>query len=308
MLPLIVIAVAPVREPMIAFVARIYYPPGDRRISHDEVYVSDLHGRHIRRVTHGAKDPVFLQWDGRSRLVWVEQTTEELAGEAKCHVKFCEASVRRGGRRIVARVDGFLHYPQAGRRRGTPFFVFSESDYSVRSGSLRKVPKDRVGALANAWTEDDDWVFSTGKRLRESEDDRSQTLREGSVTRRLVFRESALPYDFLPFVHPVSNVGSAYCLRASFQGELHSETDYIYSLDWPTGKLTKVEGGLGDIDFDPDSPFYAGTDPGTRGLFPYGRDRTVWGAKLYAGNWKTGKRWLVLGGTVYVTSVAIQPQ
>jgi|GEM_PF-5329136 len=309
MLPFASLMSAPPREPMLAFVARIYYPPNDRRTSHEEIYVSDLRGRSLRQLTHGAKSPQLLQWDGRTRLVWAEERDTELAdGTVKFQTTIRELDLRKKRSQVLLRTKQYLNDYDVSLRRGYPFYRLQNSDYGVHSGHLVKVPRNRTGTFANAWLDGDDWAFATGKRLRETLGDTGRIWSDGSVTRPLKFDVSALPYDLFPFIHPVSNSGNIYVLKASTEGELHSTTDYVYSLDWSTGKLTKLAGGLGNLDFDPSSMFYAGTDPGTRDLFSYGGDRTVWGAKLYAGNWRTGKRWLVLGGIVYVTDVAIQPQ
>jgi len=260
-------------------------------------------------VTHGAKEPQLLQWDGRNRLVWSEEkVTESPDGTVKFLTTIREVDLRRRRSHVLLRTAQYQDDSDVSLRRGLPFFRLQNADYGVRSGHLVRVDWNRLGTFVSAWSDEDDWAFATGRRLRETLDDTGQILSDGSVTRRLEFDVSALPYDRFPFVHPLSNAGRTYYLTASYEGDLHSTTDYAYSLDWSTGKLTKLAGGLGNIDFDPRSTFYAGTDPGTRDLFPYGRDRTVWGARLYAGNWKTGKRWIVLGGTVYVTAVAVQPE
>ena len=56
----------------VAFTARFYYPPGDKRISKHQVYVSRLDGSKRRQVTFGSKDVHEVLWVGRDRLVWTE--------------------------------------------------------------------------------------------------------------------------------------------------------------------------------------------------------------------------------------------
>src|SRR4051794_11507294 len=65
------LALAP-RGIAVAFTARIYYPVGDKRISHSQVYISDILGHHRVQVTRGNRDKGFVRWRGRSRLTWVE--------------------------------------------------------------------------------------------------------------------------------------------------------------------------------------------------------------------------------------------
>ncbi len=60
-------------EPLLLFSARIYFPPGDKRMSHYQLYVSDLHGKHRRQLTHGNGEMQGMAWISRDAMAWMDE-------------------------------------------------------------------------------------------------------------------------------------------------------------------------------------------------------------------------------------------
>lgn len=75
--------------------------------------------------------------------------------------------------------------------------------------------------------------------------------------------------------------------------------------DWTKHKLIPIFEEAESFDFNPNRPLYAAV--ATRGLADYPGKRTVWVAKAWVGEWESGKRWTMLDGLAYATSIAIRP-
>jgi len=287
---------------MLAYVARVYYPPGDRRKSHQQLYISDLDGHHRRQLTHGPKDVDEVQWDGSGALVWWDSTYDNRAATYRYTVY--ESHLRPFRPRLVCRLESDPGTRASGYRRGVSVLDLDSGTWLIHDGHASPVKDAELGTALNAWRNDDGdrWGFGTGRRIDVKLGQEATTVSQGTRSWTLPILSGGLGF-YLPDI----DRGDTILLLGYLLGAYHSNEDHFYSLDWATGKTTELVGGLGCMDFDVDSPYYAGTSFAGRGLIPYGRGRNVWGAKLYAGDWKTGKRWLVLGGRVYVTSVAVQP-
>lgn len=81
---------------------------------------------------------------------------------------------------------------------------------------------------------------------------------------------------------------------------------WVYLLNWKTGEpQLKIE-DAGDMDFSKRRTLYAAVAP--RDLAQYGKNRTVWVARAWVGDWKTGKSWTILDGLCEATSISIRPQ
>lgn len=86
--------------------------------------------------------------------------------------------------------------------------------------------------------------------------------------------------------------------------ELERPTLYcsVYRISLNTGRPNLIVKNMGVLDIAPDSAVYAVAGP--RELTPYGKV-SVYTASAWVGNWKTGKKWLVEGGLVYVSAISI---
>jgi len=80
----------------------------------------------------------------------------------------------------------------------------------------------------------------------------------------------------------------------------------LYRLEWSTGKIQKVFDNACDFDFSPRRDLYATVD--NFHLPPNAKVRWPKFAKAWVGNWVTGRKWPVLEGETFATSIALRPQ
>jgi len=97
--------------------------------------------------------------------------------------------------------------------------------------------------------------------------------------------------------------------RLWFRDWTHNSTDgsfnAIYRFDWQMQRPVLIFDFVSNFDFQPARDIFAVVD--RRGLAHYSGKKTVWVAKPWVGNWKTGKKWNVLFGMVYAKAIAIRP-
>ncbi|MFI5385919.1 MAG: hypothetical protein ACHQ50_07340 [Fimbriimonadales bacterium] len=301
------IAVAAFRaapEPMLAFVARIYYPPGDRRVSHAQLFVSDFHGSHRRLLTHGRTDILRVWWIGRSALAW--QTD---------HAEFVSLIEPLRPKRFALPKDAEV---LEGTPRGT--LVFYHWHHKSDSASKAYVVTPHGVAVTDLAR----WTHAVNKSLgfRDNSGESQCATTDGRQfglmpdgndfnppwKLRLGRQEYTIFKDGPDWLDVEAvRAGTFYFRGQDVAGASHGRNDTIYAFVPNTAKLTKVVGDLARLDYRLDSPLYAGLSDGGMGVTPYGRKRVVWSSNVLAGDLRTGKRWVVLGGTVWAQDVAVQP-
>lgn len=282
-------ATAP-QEPMLAFTARIYYPPSDKRKSHYQLYLSDLHGKHRKQLTFGTNDPMGVTWIGKDALCWADQNAKLYVSRLKpfrpIQLTVAEVEVENnksldGMPRGLALIGGNQQITATGLKPYSP------------PAPLPWPDKKEAGDGKFQYTMPNGTVFLVD-------------LAAGTIT------ANGKAYNFedkaSDGLYPIAMDGSLLWVKARTYGGMHGRVDQIYKFDPVSGAFNKVIGDIAYIDFIPSSPYYAGMDLAGEDLIPYGPKKNVVGAHLFAGDWKKGKRWLVLGGTVHVSSVSVQPE
>lgn len=279
-------------DAQVAFAARIYFPPGDNRISISQIYVSRLDGSHRRQISQEKNGPWQVRWIGNQHLAWLTDRKT---------LKIFDLKSNRVVKKVELPTDAELfEYRNRGRLDLWP-------DPSEVLSSGKVVPaRDRTsvslwgddwqlrlenGAILASRTEKSDYAETTGKwtfRYRLRDKDRSVEIPEGMGTS--LFRGKN-EYAFI---------------RSFVGGGSGGSEEFIYSLDPANAHVRLILKNLDEIDFDPNSRYFAGIEP-YRPLVPYGPKKFVWANKLYVGNIKTGKRWQILSDLALGTSIQIRP-
>jgi hypothetical protein len=285
-------ALAPATEPMLAFSARIYYPPGDKRISHSQLFLSDLHGGHRRQLTHGGSDVGLVRWIAKGQLAWADD--KHLYTSALKPFRPKIVSVPMDAEILDNTPRGTVVFRRLERAYQVTSKGVTESDISKWRGV---VPIDR-GFKDNTATYD----MPGGKSLGIAENDKDFTVKYGEQQ----FKMSSDDNLYL-FPAMVRNQ-TLYMRGQTVAGASHGRNDTIYAIEIPTLKQTKIVGDLANLDYSPESAYYAGLSDGGSGTTPYGPKKVVWSSSVYAGDLKSGKRWLVLGGIVLAGSVSVSPE
>jgi len=331
LLPLFVfvsLAKAPSAEPLVAFTARIYYPPGDHRTAPHQVYVSLLDGSHRRRVSSNRFDCDGVRWIGDHELAWIEyqpgnQDSIGFRGDVRKPTPLVIYDLRTGRTKTVkvagwgAAIGTPGWFSSATWTRGEGLYSIAGTVYRLTEKGLTLVP----GGIPNAFSGGHEvgveaiWKWpglsaiellsKTGPEVKGTDSNGG-----GWGSEAPVFRRDGKDHTFLIGPEVTRLVPSrrdpdiSWCVTGSYAGSGGSH-EWIYQLDWRTDQAKCVVRDLLDIDFQADSRYYAGvtTDKVTR---PVGK-KMVWARDVVAGDLQTVKRWIVLGGLVHAMSVSIQP-
>ena len=273
----------------VVYVARVYYPAGDRRTSHHQVYLSDLHGGHRRQVTTGVQECAVVRWLDPSTIAWT----------------------RLDGTLWRMRVDGGR--PKLWRRTKAELASVSIGE-GLRTPGHPVLPLDRpyryiAGKLVPFTAKTGWWVGAArGTHLTY----RPGTLKDDAET----YGELSVPPDGRPLlplddglVQPVTAWSGPgpddrwvlFGTSMSSRGEYHDLVRY----DRKTGKVLWHRGEIGDLDFRPDRTLYARRN--SRSVEPFG-ELQVWTAPIFVGDWKTGREWRLPLGTAEGWSVSLRPE
>jgi len=321
------LATARSAEPIVAFTARIYYPPGDRRIARHQVYVGRLDGSRRQRVSSNRFDCDGVRWIGDHQLAWIEY---QPGNEDSIGFRGDESKPQRlvlfnlqTGRTKTAKVGNWsvaVGTPgwssSATWTRGEGLYSVASTVYLLSGSGLNVVPAptdpyvDGLGSDVGA-----EWKlsgFPTVQLLTTFGPEVKGTEVDGGEwgSQAPIFRRNGKEHTFLigpevtRLVPSHRNPDISWCVTGNYAGSAGSH-EWIYQLNWKTDKAKCVVSDLLDIDFQPDNRYYAGitTNKVTR---PLGK-KEVWARDVVAGDLETGKRWIVLGGLVHATSVSIQP-
>ncbi|MFI5384716.1 MAG: hypothetical protein ACHQ50_01215 [Fimbriimonadales bacterium] len=312
-------------RPMIAFTARIYYPPGDRRIAHHQVDVSQLDGSHRKRLSSDRFDCDGVRWIGDHKLAWIEYQPghEDDIGfrgddSKPLRLVLFDLVTERRGTVATGRITGYSRHigwcgSATGRRGDGLYSIGSDVQRLTAGGSFPYKETDDPEADQNDDAVTWKWRGLPTVKYVGPEGPNLVTNLSGGGTEEgpaPVFERNGRRHTFLvggDVVHVTPSHRDpdiTWCLTGSYAGSAGSH-EWIYRMDWKTDKAKCVVDDLLDIDFQPDNRYYAGitTNKVTR---PLGK-KMVWARDVVAGDLQTGKRWIVLGGLVHATSVSIQP-
>ena len=251
----------------VAMVARIYARAGSGYRSQAALYLCGLHGEHRHKLSMAGPLVYKVMWRDHDRLVWLTGVTEKDGSESNQQDEY---NIRTGklSREKIMAVDGALWDRSEGQfKQGTEAYDSTDKAHPGRFG----------------WTgAHEGWGYTVnGKTTAIGADILSP--------RGMIFE-------------PAKN-------RLWYRDWTHNSTDgswnAVYRFDWVSRKPHLIFDGADSFDFTPDRKIYAAV--ATRNLATIQGRKRVWVANAWLGNWETGKRWTILNGLAYATSIAIRP-
>jgi len=309
-----ILAFAVAKLPLVAFVARIYYPPSDKRQSHYEVYVSHLDGSHRMQLTErkAHRCAKSVRWISPHELVWLEYTmTRDSVLEVERRESDLVCYDLRTGHRIVLSygdigVDysdkwnhGFQTLPRGAAIYSLKdkFLVVTAKGLSVVNSYPSQVEKWQM-AHFQEWDEQrKGQVFADGVPVQFQQSEKSFSVTRKGKT--LTVPEGRAFCFAVDQAHP-----DRAWVSAGFEGRYIHPT--IYSLDWTSGRVKVIDHhDLVDIDAVMGERYWGGNEEWCS-LQPYGK-KVVWARKAWTGDWTTGKKWLLLKQVADVEGLSIQP-
>jgi len=285
-------------QPGLAFVARYYYPPGDKRMSTTQVYVSDIKGKHRRQVTHGKDQIDSVRWVGRNSIAWItfkrhrnELWLATLPGLKPHLVK----SAKEIGNQ----------YPRAGFESiGNPIFWVGNSPYHLVTGALRKaagVPK---------WKEPEGKSYALLSRDPERQ---PRVIKYDATGTGVELELGGKNYSFPDMM------GKPFLLLRSGQpGTSWLVTELqtlggcamVYRIDWTKGVAERACSGY-DLEFDPAFPLDCSIGH-HEGYADYGKGKMVSVVEAYVDRWEApedeGKATTIVGGLAQAWSISLRPK
>lgn len=287
------LALAPVASPSpwkVAYVARVYYPAGDRHLSHHQVYLSDLHGGHVRQVTSGRLDCFTVRWIDPKTVAWTREdgTLWRLrvdGGTPKLWLR-------------KANLDGYASVGAELREPGRPVFRL-DRPYWYRNGGF--VPFETKPTFWQGAAEGSKIQFRPNPPVSTDEYDPPGSLYDSRGALKLDFVPNA-PTNLVTVFEGPTNED----LWVLYGSTLSSWGDYFTLARYArfSGRVRWHIDDISDLDFRPDRTLYALTEH--RDTSPLGRI-SVWTAPIRIGDWKTGQQWQISKGTVDNWSVSLRP-
>lgn len=262
----------------VAYVARVYHRAGDRRLSHHQVYLCDLHGGHRRQVTRGPHECRVVRWLDHATLAW----TRDDGTLWRMRVDGGRPTLWK--RTKAGWIDRSL--PNELRLPGEPVFPLDRS-YRYAKGKL--TPIDNAGGWVGA---------APGCDVRR--DEQTDELIDGKGR------------PVLPTSRSGESVATAFSGPAkgdlwvmgwssmSSWGEYYRLSRY----DRRTGRVLWQRDENEDLDFRPDRTRYARTT--VRNVSPLGKVG-VWTAATYVGDWRTNREWPITKGLVEAWTISLRP-
>ena len=291
MLPAVAFLIAgQVSKPLVAFVARYYQP---NRRTHEQVYVCDLNGSHVRAVTAGTADCSGVRWAGADRLVWFTEagdkitkwtmtwpngshTSEVLVGEPwHLHDSFADFSPEHA---ILDKSDTpYEISPSTGKLVDPPV----QNPLGLIETLGGQSGSGTVKGTAFAWELKD-------SKINLSSESKRWELPLADGVNSLLWQPKREILWVREWTHD-STMGG------------HTS---ISKVDFAKHELEKVIDDAGRTDFWPDRDLYAYNKP--RDLAPIGK-KQVWVSPLIIGSQRTGVQKTIVSGLVWVHTMSLRP-
>jgi len=253
----------------VAFIAH-FYPKSHYDDETFSVYLCGLHGED-RRVIPGDAGRWPVQWKDANHVVWLT-ASDPNSPDADLERIFD----LRTGKTTTIHADKHGDLPDEVLSHELTFIEHTGNVDSLDSLNPRYPGK-----------------FSFGS------DDRSFELRRKGVVKKFVMTDG----DRSGMLMDKPNNRVWFYFRGHVSGEGTWNT--LFHLDWRTGKAIKVFGNVNDFDLSPHRALYGAVE--NFHLPSWARTRWPHLAKAWVGNWKTGRKWPIVGSRVYVTSIALRP-
>jgi hypothetical protein len=264
---------APVHD--IAYIARYYYPYPDKRISRDQVYVSDIHGKNRLQLSTSKGEVADVHWVSETVVTWTETTGDNYLGY--------EYDIPHRKRKVVApsplpmrSFDDCLI--RSDDPSGPSVFDFNED--TSRYELPGEPPIENPGATQIG--ENYDTVITrAGKTYH-------WTLYAGVFH----FYKSRLP----------SQTWIVSAVVASSAGSSMS----LYRADWKKNSLAALADHAVDFQLSSDENAWCALQ-GERPMTKYGPNKQVWTCQIRAAK-VGGKEWIATPGLVFTKEFRLRPK
>jgi hypothetical protein len=296
----------------VAFIARFYNKPTDKRISKEQVYVCDITGKHRKQLTKDGSQRESVRWVSSTKLAWTEwrEADSRLVlfdlDSDKSRVLLRTTSKSRIDRVSWSSVDA------------RPVFLVDDKIAFVEAnGSIEwsQPIKYEVGGLPHGvskWqipgqpeVQHLGWIGADGKIVPDqpqNQDLVTRVLSRGDKQVQVVLPAAAFGIDLYPGFGK-----DTVWIVASEGGGSAGSCETMSQIDWATGKSRTVLSDLCSILLSTNERYWVALAP-WRNLSKYGKDKQVWTKSAYAGDLKTGTRWTIATGLVNVMDIALRPE
>lgn len=284
------------RDLPLACIARIDYPPEDRRISYPQVYLLDLLGKRRIALTATKEPKASVRWVGREGLVWLGGTG--VIGGGRGGVTLYYHDLRTRKTRRLAHREGIGVSSPPDTLPGAPVVSVGQMNYSIQQG--RFIPSD--ASYRKRWYLDSNQVRSRDRRHPARVKIRSWP--PGGV---ITSRGKSASFGFRDGGRFPVLLYDAQANRPWVKVDLHDSTigngSAYYEIDWKRRRAhLRMEGA--DVDFWPSRGLYAAAPRVTGGPLP---ERIEGAGPLLLGNWRTGWTRKLLLERGFVASISLRP-
>lgn len=333
-----------VKEPLVAFSCRFYYPGHAKRSVH-QIYISDLHGGHRRQLTFDLSEKTQVRWVGKHALAWVKtkgiskhetelgyHMPEHVPGQLEAN-NLVLNDLTTGRKRVVAHGKfGMTSFrPDVTSSRGKPTFCDMGHASKASTGyrfpntyvyfSGFKIKRENDPSLqdfaALGMDSGTDEFTTKGKGFSLKLDSRPQATadmfqysRQGGVT----MSQGAVYWSYHGHKVKVPQIvdctwdspdhSKCWFEVGSYAGSAGCD-QWIYEIDWKSETCVLVADTVLDIDFDPTSRYWAASSNNKNGV-DLGK-LIVWARDLWCGDRITKKQWRIASGAVHGDSISVQP-
>ncbi len=271
----------------VAYVARYYHPPGDKRESHFQVYVCDIHGTRRKQITFGNKDCEAVCWSDQNTLTWLQ-------GEDSWTAKFPKlVPIRLGpvggenARQMRVGITGDIN----------PIPPWTEQDTDEQGNEVwhpkgqQPVAKIGIDEGTQVHTDVPGGGYEEGAASIVQRGGRIYTLK--------------LPGELRSFA-PAREENLSYVYSNDLAASAGSYA-WIHKMDWRAGKLTLIVENAIDIEFSPNSRYWCGLQGG-RQTSAFGKNHRVWTCEGWVGKTNSSKYWKIVKGLAWVTAIRLRPR
>jgi hypothetical protein len=292
----------------VAFIARFYNKPTDRRISKEQVYVCDITGKHRAQVSTDTADRFAVRWVSPTSLAWTEWR------EAESRLILFDIASKKSRVLLRSTSEGRIQQADWNPADARPRYLIDgkialvEANGSVLWSEAPKEDEAQMGKwllpgqpeIAHVG-----WLDKDGKIVEENP-------HVGDFVTRVLSRDGKQVHVVIPAfaldmsVYPGATKDQVWAVAIE-GGASAGSSETLAQIDWAAGKSRTVLSELLGIMLSANERYWVALAP-WRNLSKYGKDKQVWTKSAYAGDLKTGKRWTIATGLVNVRDIALRPE
>ncbi|MBI1332741.1 MAG: hypothetical protein GC165_07660 [Armatimonadetes bacterium] len=318
--------------PAIAYSCRYYYPDGDHRTSFHQIYICDLHGRHRQQITFDDSEKTSVNWVGTDKLAWLESNGSSIGEtwygyhmptqsntETPLARRIILYDVKTKKRTIVAKG---VFSPYSSTRDSITYEEYEEHTtndllehnilnlwkISAKGCTKSAAPKESDSGPDGR----NDGSFSMWKPVKLDYPPKAKDKmfeyhgRDGGGTGAVSITRKGhtllVPGDPNK-VWVKKDQSKCWFMIGSYAGSAGCD-EWLYEINWKTGKLSIVADDVLGIDFDPKYRYWVATS-NNKTTTDLGQKK-VWQDELWCGDTRNHRQWKIAGGLVHGDSISIR--